>query len=133
MSLDVVKRDKIGQNIPKWKKTVVSRIGRDYIPVMRIIAVSTLQTFWNANPAAEQPMKAWVSVTKAAKWATPHDLKKTFNSVDFVAGRVVFDVGGNKFRIVAGINYPAQIVFIKFVGTHSEYDKIDVANVELKL
>jgi mRNA interferase HigB len=80
--------------------------------------------------AAEQPLLTWIVVTRAAKWLKPTDVKLTFNSADILKGsRVVFDIGGNKFRLVAVINYPVGVVFIRFIGTHKEYDKIDAQTI----
>lgn len=99
---------------------------------MRIIAVSTLKRFWEAraHSGAEQPLRTWVKVTKAAAWPDPASVKASFNSADILkGGRVVFDIGGNKYRIVAHINYEHAIVYIRFVGTHGQYDQIDARNV----
>lgn len=99
---------------------------------MRIIAVSALKRFWE-TPAcgeAEQPLRTWVKVTKAAIWADPAAVKATFNSADILkAGRVVFDVGGNKYRVIAQINYDYAVVYIRFVGTHKQYDKVDAQTI----
>jgi len=93
---------------------------------VRVIARSTLKVFWEANPAAEQPLKVWYAVTKSATWKTPVEVKQTFRSADHLAGnRMCFDVAGNQFRVIAKIDYRFGIVFIRFVGTHRDYDKID--------
>jgi mRNA interferase HigB len=95
---------------------------------MRIIAVGTLRDFWS-QPAyrdAEQPLRTWVSVTRPAHWDNPPVVKAIFNSAGILqAGRVIFDIGGNKYRLVAQINYAKQIVYVRFVGTHAQYDKIN--------
>jgi mRNA interferase HigB len=99
---------------------------------MRIIAVSTLRTFWD-QPAcrdAEQPLRAWVAVTKAARWKDPPAIKAVFNSADILkGGRVIFDIGGNKYRLVAQVNYARSIVYVRFIGTHREYDQIDAQTI----
>jgi mRNA interferase HigB len=99
---------------------------------MRIIAVSTLREFWRrpGRSDAEQPLRAWVSVVKAADWSKPTDVKQMFRSADIVANdRVVFNIGGNKYRLVAAVHYRGRRIFVRFVGTHAEYDRIDAATI----
>jgi mRNA interferase HigB len=98
---------------------------------MRIIAKSTLREFWLRHPQAATPLRKWYSAVDAAGWAGPADVKALFGTaVDFVAdNRIVFDIGGNKYRLVVRVSYEYGQVLIKFVGTHSEYDKIDVRSV----
>jgi mRNA interferase HigB len=100
------------------------------IPV-RIIATRTLKAFYADVPAAETAIKTWIKIVQSAEWETPVAVKQDFNSADILAERrVIFDVGGNKFRIVAKINDRAGVVFIRFVGTHAEYDKIDANTIQ---
>ena len=99
---------------------------------MRMIAVSTLREFWRrpGRSDAEQPLRAWVSVVKAADWSKPTDVKQMFRSADIVANdRVVFNIGGNKYRLVAAVHYRGRRIFVRFVGTHAEYDRIDAATI----
>lgn len=99
---------------------------------MRIIAVSTLREFWRrpGRSDAEQPLRAWVSVVKAADCSKPTDVRHVFRSADIVANdRVVFNIGGNKYRLVAAMHYRGRRIFVRFIGTHAEYDKIDAATV----
>ena len=97
---------------------------------MRVIAVRTLRDFWNEYPDAEQPLRAWYREAKAAVWATPHDVKAMYRSASVVGGnRVVFNIAGNKYRLVVRCNYHYQIAYVRFVGTHAEYDRIDVENI----
>ena len=99
---------------------------------MRIIAVRTLREFWNrpGRSDAEQPLRAWVSVVKAADWSRPIDLKEVFRSADILPNdRVVFNIGGNKYRLVVAVHYRAKRVFVRFIGTHAEYDRIDAATI----
>jgi mRNA interferase HigB len=97
---------------------------------MRIIATRTLKAFYANVPAAETAIKTWIKIVQSAGWDTPVAVKQDFNSADILAERrVIFDIGGNKFRIVAKLNYRAGIVFIRFVGTHAEYDKINVNTI----
>jgi mRNA interferase HigB len=99
---------------------------------LRIIAVGTLQEFW-ARPGrsdAEQPLRAWVSVVKAADWSKPTDVKDMFRSADILAnGRAVFNIGGKKYRLVAAVHYRGKRFYIRFVGTHAEYDRINAVAV----
>ena len=94
--------------------------------------MSTLREFWGrpGRSDAEQPLRAWVSVVKAANWSRPTDIKAMFRSADMLGNeRVVFNIGGNKYRLVAAVHYRGQRVFIRFVGTHAEYDRIDATTV----
>ena len=99
---------------------------------MRIIAVSTLKAFWEqpAHRSSQTALRAWLTIAKAARWQTPVEVKAMFNSADLLAdGRVVFDIGGNKWRIVAKVNYRHQILYVRCVGTHAQYDRIDAKEV----
>lgn len=100
---------------------------------MNVIAKSALVEFWNRQPAgvpqktACAAMMEWYTTASDARWDHFDDLKKTFNSADYVAdGKVVFDVGGNKYRIVGLVAYRTKRIFVLFVGTHADYDRIDV-------
>ena len=99
---------------------------------MRIIAVSTLRAFWarRGRSDAEQPLRTWVHIVKAAQWSNPAEVKKMFRSADILPNeRVVFNISGNKYRLVVAVHYRARRVFVRFVGTHTEYDKIDATKV----
>ncbi len=97
---------------------------------MRIIAKSTLRAFWQCHPDAEEPLLAWYRETEKADWESPAQVKGKYRSASFVGGnRVVFNIKGNDYRLVVKINYPYRIVYIRFVGTHADYDKIDVEEV----
>ncbi len=97
---------------------------------MRIIAKSTLRAFWNRHPNAEEPLLAWYRETEKADWANPAQVKAQYRSASFVGeNRVVFNIKGNDYRLVVKINYPYRVVYVRFVGTHAEYDKIDVREV----
>lgn len=93
---------------------------------MRIIARRTLRVFWERHPDSEQPLKAWFAEANSADWKNPQQIKGRYSHASFVAdNRVIFNIGGNKYRLVAHVNYDFQILYIKFVGTHAEYDRID--------
>ena len=100
---------------------------------MRIIALSTLKTFLGRSPAyadAREPVMAWFRQVRAADWATPAEVKRAIRSVSILRDdRVVFNIAGNKYRIVVWINYPYRVVYIRFIGTHRQYDMIDAQNV----
>ncbi len=97
---------------------------------MNVIAKRTLRAFWEREPRARAPLEAWLTVVSKARWTRPFDVKAVFGSADFVGdNRVIFDIGGNKYRIVAHIAYPYGRMLIKFVGTHKEYDRIDPETV----
>jgi mRNA interferase HigB len=98
---------------------------------LRIFNRSTLVDFWKKHPNAERPLRLWFSIVERAAWTGPDDVRAVFGSADFLPGnRVVFDIKGNSYRLVAQLKYgPLFLVFIRFVGTHSEYDRIDAAKV----
>ena len=99
---------------------------------MRVLSKSTLREFWTRHPRAEQPLTAWYDIAKTAKWQHSADLKQTFATASIITSeRVVFNIHGNDYRLVAHIDYEFKLVFIRFIGTHSEYDKIDAATVRL--
>ena len=93
---------------------------------MRVISVGILKDFWGKHPAAEEPLRIWFAEAKAARWASPSDIKAQYRSASILKNnRVVFNIAGNKFRLVAAIHYLSFALLIKFVGTHAEYDQID--------
>jgi mRNA interferase HigB len=98
-----------------------------------IIALSTIKAFLNRSPAhddAREPVMAWFRQVRAADWATPADVKRAVRSVSILRdGRAVFNIAGNKYRIVVWINYPYRVVYIRFIGTHRQYDTIDAQTV----
>ena len=96
---------------------------------MRIIAKKTLREFWMSNPDAEDPLLAWFREVEKEDWSKPAQVKEKYRSASFVGNRVVFNIKGNDYRLVVKINYPRRIVYVRFVGTHKEYDEIDVKEV----
>ena len=97
---------------------------------MRIIARSTLKLFWIKYTDAEQPLKAWFEIIKASIWEKPNDIKEVFRSADVLSNnRVVFNIKGNKYRLIVSVRYDLKIVYVRFIGTHAEYDKIDAVNI----
>lgn len=100
---------------------------------MRIIAKRTLRRLWETHrrgAEAKVPLQVWHSVVEDADWAMPADVKATYGDCSILKNsRVVFNIAGNKFRLVVRINYPYRIVYIRFVGTHEEYDNIDAETI----
>ena len=100
---------------------------------MRIISLSTLKAFWEDDPSyadAIQPTLAWYRHTLRANWATPAEVKADFKNPSILKdGRVVFNIAGNKYRLVVWINYAYSIVYIRFIGTHIQYDRIDAQTI----
>ena len=97
---------------------------------MRIIAKKALREFWERHSDAEEPLLAWYREVKQADWETPASLKEMYGSASIVGdNRVIFNIKGNDYRLVVKINYPYRVVYIRFVGTHAEYDAVDVEEV----
>lgn len=93
---------------------------------MRVIAKKTIREFWSKYADAEQQLKTWHKEASKAKWISPQDLKRNYPKSSILKGnRVVFNICGNKYRLVVKINYPRQWVFIRFIGTHDDYNKIN--------
>ncbi|HTK84870.1 MAG TPA: type II toxin-antitoxin system HigB family toxin [Patescibacteria group bacterium] len=97
---------------------------------MRVIARKALKDFWARYPDSEQPLKAWYKVASSADWKSPHDVKACYQNASILPeGRVVFNIAVNKYRLVAQVNYPYRVLYIRFVGTHEAYDRIDARKV----
>jgi len=110
--------------LPSW-----SQSGNDAHGV-RIIAKPTLREFWRRTPQAEEPLKAWYADARAADWTSPEVIRQRHARASVLRGnRVVFDIGGKKYRLVVRINYAYRVVYIRFVGTHADYDRIDAETV----
>ncbi|MEI6516043.1 MAG: type II toxin-antitoxin system HigB family toxin [bacterium] len=97
---------------------------------MRLITKSRLRVFWARFPDSREALEAWCGEALPAKWRTPADIKKKYGNASIVSGnRVVFNICGNKYRLVLHIHYNTGFMYVRFVGTHAEYDKIDVKTV----
>jgi mRNA interferase HigB len=95
-----------------------------------IIAKKILREFWEKHNDSEQQLKTWYKEASKASWATPADIKAEYAKVSILRnGRAVFDICGNKYRLVTDINYKRGWVFIRFIGTHKDYDKIDANKI----
>ena len=97
---------------------------------MRVISRKKLKEFWEKHPDARQSLQAWYVDAKHADWKTPTDIKNIYNNVSLLANnRVVFNIKGNKYRLVVAAQYKYRIIYIRFIGSHREYDKIDAASI----
>ncbi len=97
---------------------------------MRIIAKSALRRFWEEHPDAEQSLRAWHDEAKKAEWSNFQDIKKQFRSASIVGNdRIVFNIKGNDYRLIVLILFRKGKIFIRFVGTHKEYDKVNAKNI----
>jgi mRNA interferase HigB len=97
---------------------------------MRVIARKTLKTCWTAHTDVEKSLRAWFHEAKRSKWKSFQDIKKTYPAADVLPGnRVIFDIKGNNYRLVVKIHYNTGVVFIRFVGTHSAYSRINPATI----
>jgi len=96
----------------------------------RILAKSTLREYWEAYPDSEQYLKTWYDTAMNADWRSPSDVKQTYASASILKNsRIVFNIKGNSYRLVAKFNFEKQWIFIRFIGTHSEYNKIDADTI----
>lgn len=97
---------------------------------MRIISRRRLVEFWEIHPDAEQPLRAWYAEARKASWNSPMEIKGVYRSVSILPNnRVVFNIKGNSYRLVVVVEYSQEKMFIRFVGTHAEYDRIDATNI----
>lgn len=101
---------------------------------MQIVAVRFLRAFWEKNPDAEQPLKSWVDEAKKASWSQLAQIKEQYRSASILKNkRVVFNIKGNGYRLVVSVAYHYQAVYVKFIGTHKQYDAIDAETVETEV
>ncbi len=97
---------------------------------MRIIAIKTLREFWESHADAQQPLKAWYKEAGESLWKKPNDIKRRYPSADILPGnRVVFNIKGNTYRLIVKVHYNRSVVFIRFIGTHADYDTIDATTI----
>lgn len=101
-----------------------------FAKVKRIFSKRTLREYWEREPDSRPYLETWYETIKSAKWTKPVDIKEIYSTVSILKNsRVVFNIRGNKYRLVAKIDYAKSWLFIRFIGTHEEYDKIDVNNI----
>ena len=97
---------------------------------MRVIAIKTLKEFWEATPKAKQALLAWYEEAEVAQWKNPNELKQQYRNASIVTDkRVIFNIHGNDYRLIVDIEYRLKIVFIVWIGTHKQYDKVDAKKV----
>jgi mRNA interferase HigB len=97
---------------------------------LRIISKKILREFWEKHSDSQQQLKSWYQETNDAEWTNPKHIKKEYPSASFLAdNRVVFNIKGNKYRLIVKINYEYNMIWIRFIGTHAEYDKIDAIKI----
>lgn len=98
---------------------------------MRIISTAKIIEFYTKHPDSEQPLKAWIAEVKAANWQNMHEIKSQYHTASILGDRrVVFNIKGNDYRLIVAVAFKMGAVYIKFIGTHSEYDKIDAHTIE---
>lgn len=97
---------------------------------MRVIAKKILREFWKEHTDSEEQLKAWYKEASKAIWTSPNDIKYRYTKASILKnGRVVFNICGSKYRLIVKINYLRQWVYIRFIGTHGEYDKINADQI----
>ena len=97
---------------------------------MRIISRKTLREFGTKHAQSKQPLDDWYKIAARAEWQTPADVKLLLRSADILPdNRVVFNIGGNDYRLVVKIEYRHQTIYIRFIGTHAEYDRINATTI----
>ena len=100
---------------------------------MKIISIKVLRDFWEFNPNAEQHLKSWFDEVKQANWTQPSDIKEKYRGASILKNkRVVFNIKGNDYRLIVSVAYKFDAVYIKFIGTHKQYDDIDADMIELE-
>jgi mRNA interferase HigB len=122
--------------LPKNNSTRVLDMGtfiifaNRFIRMERIVAKSTLRTYWEKHPETEQYLKTWYDTAMSSNWKTPNEVIKTYASASILKdSRIVFNIKGNAHRLIAKFNFEKQWIFIRFVGTHAEYDKVDANTI----
>ena len=97
---------------------------------MRVIAKKILRTFWKDHPDCEQQLKSWYKEAVKATWSNPNQIKSAYPSASILEkNRICFNIKGNQYRLIIKVNYDYQMVWIRFIGTHSDYDKIDANKI----
>ncbi len=126
---------KIKDLIPIWDHDILSldEFHAESILKMRVIAKRTLKQFWERHSNFKDAkiwLQEWYAEAESSEWQSPEDIKKRYRSASFLAdNRVVFNVCGHHYRLIVKINYEYEIIYIRFVGTHAEYDKIDAKTI----
>lgn len=97
---------------------------------MRVFAKKTLREFWTKHPDSEQQLKSWYREVEKSEWQNSNELKREYPSASIVGdNRVIFNIKGNNYRLIVKINFYYQMMWIRFIGTHKEYDKVDATKI----
>jgi mRNA interferase HigB len=97
---------------------------------MRVIARNRLVEYYTRHPSAKLPLEHWYAMTKAAAWKSMHEVQLAFRTAKILnSERARFEIGGGKYRLIVAFNFPGQIAYVKFIGTHAEYDRVDATTV----
>jgi len=97
---------------------------------MHVLARSKLRSFWETHPLAKEPLEAWLDEAEKVHWQSPVEIKQHYPRASILKdNRVVFNIHGNDFRLVVKIHYNTDMVYIRFIGTHAEYDRIDAETI----
>ncbi len=100
---------------------------------MRVIALKNIRDFCLHYPDACVPLRAWAEEARKAAWKSPQDIRNRYSSASFLKGnRVVFNIRGNQYRLVAAVAYRFEAVYVKFIGTHAQYDAVDAETIEME-
>jgi len=101
---------------------------------MNIVAIRVLRAYWQRRPTTESHLRAWIAEAQAARWTQPAEIKAQYHNASILKNRrAVFNIQGNKHRLVVALAYRQQAIYVKFIGTHEEYDAIDAETVELEI
>jgi mRNA interferase HigB len=113
---------------PYWEFPIIFASSFKFME--RIFAKSTLRNFWEIHPDSEQYLKTWYDTAMSSDWKTPNEVKQTFINASVLRdSRIIFNIKGNSYRLVAKFNFEKQWIFIRFIGTHFEYDRIDANTI----
>lgn len=97
---------------------------------MHLVSIQVLRKFWKTHPNSERPLRAWYEAVEQAQWQTPADIKVEFATASFLGNnRIVFNIKGNDYRLIVIVEYRLGRIFVRFVGTHTEYDRIDAERI----
>ncbi|WP_299215105.1 type II toxin-antitoxin system HigB family toxin [uncultured Aquimarina sp.] len=97
---------------------------------MRVLKRKTLLDYWKKNPESKKHLEIWFSILNKESFNSPNEIKQIFGSADFIGENIaIFNIAGNKYRLIARIRYDIQITYIRFIGTHAEYDKLDLTKL----
>jgi mRNA interferase HigB len=98
---------------------------------VKIVARKTLEAYWARHAETQRPLSEWLRIVRGARWASMRDVKAAFPKASVItSARAVFNIHGNNYRLIVEINFRVQVVFIRFIGTHKEYDAVDAGTVK---